>query len=184
MHPRGKSPVLVTGAGRVIAERSAIALYLIGTHDAAGRFQIPAGAGGPADDAVHEEFLVSLGNSSLGPLLVVALVLGQLTKKSPFFVRPLFAGIAATLNKAFLTAELDGVLRDLDAQLQGRDFLMGRPEPTRADFVNLWHVDMGLQGGYLPLDQYPNVKAWHARCTARPAWKRALEKGNGYNLVF
>lgn len=184
MHPRGKSPVLVTGAGRVIAERSAIALYLIGTYDTAGRFQVPAGTADPAGDAVHEEYLASLGNSSLGPLLMVALVLGQLAKKAPFFVRPLFSGIAATVNKAFLAAELDSVLRELDAQLQGRDYLLGRPEPTRADFVDLWHVDMGLQGGYLQLDAYPNVKAWHARCTARPAWKRSLEKGNGYNLVF
>jgi glutathione S-transferase len=187
VHPRGKSPVLVTATGRVIVERSAIALHLISTYDTAGRFQIPAGTAADADpaaDTVHEDYLMSLANASLGPLLVVGLVLNQLAVRSPFFVRPLFAGLGATLNRAFLNAELDGVLRDLDAQLQGRDYLMGRPEPTRAEFVVLWHVDSGHQGGYLDLDKYPNVKAWHARCTARPAWKRALEKGNGYNVAF
>ena len=34
------------------------------------------------------------------------------------------------------------------------------------------------------LAQYPALKAWRERCQAREAWKRALDKGNGYDLGF
>ncbi|KAL2126356.1 hypothetical protein VTI74DRAFT_1130 [Chaetomium olivicolor] len=166
VHPRGKSPVPLTATGRIIVERSAIALHLIGTYDTAERFQIPAGTAADADlaaDTVHQDYFMSLTNTSLGPLLGVGFVLNQLTVRSPFF---------------------DGVLRDLDAQLQGHDYIMGLPEPTRSEFVVLWHVDSSHQGGYFDLDKYPTVMAWHPRCTAGPAWKRALEEGNGYNVAF
>lgn len=51
-----------------------------------------------------------------------------------------------------------------------------------ADFVLSWPLDMIAQRKWADLSKYPALQAWHNRCQARPAYKAALEKGNGYDL--
>ena len=63
-----------------------------------------------------------------------------------------------------------------------KEWLMGGDAPSRADFVLHFFVGLAVQPGYVDLNRYPRVKAWMVRCEAREAWKRALEKGNGYDL--
>ncbi|KAK7935952.1 glutathione S-transferase [Apiospora marii] len=214
IHPRGKSPTLVTAAGRVITERSAITLYLIRTYDAAGRFQVahpvlpsplsssssssPENGGDEEDDLVREEELVSLGTATLNPIILFAFVLGVVVKFTPFLVRPIMAGFNLLLRKAFLDAELAGGFAELERCLllpkkkssttgtgeeHAREYLMGGPEPTRADFMMWWFVDWAVAGRLVDLpDKYPATQAWLARCMARPAYRRSLEKGNGYDM--
>ncbi|KAK8112229.1 uncharacterized protein PG998_008686 [Apiospora kogelbergensis] len=206
VHPCGKSPLLVTGSGRVIAERSAISLYLIRTYDGEGRFQVahpvlpsPSSSSSSEDDddLVREEQLVSLGTATLNPVVMLAFILGFLVKMSPFFVWPLTAGFNLMLRKAFLDAELASGFGELERALlrpktttanhqqqqHAREFLMGGPRPTRADFVTQWYVEWAMAAKLVDLDKYPAVRAWYDRCQARPAYRRALEKGNGYNLA-
>lgn len=38
-----------------------------------------------------------------------------------------------------------------------------------------------FERGILNENDFPNVKAYRQRCMARPAWKEALNKGNGYD---
>ncbi|KAK6815814.1 glutathione S-transferase [Apiospora arundinis] len=217
IHPRGKSPILVTGSGRVITERSAISLYLIRTYDGEGRFQVshpvlpsPIGKGGSEDEGededglVREEELVSLGTATLNPVIMFTFILGFLVKMSPFFVWPLTAGFNLMLRKAFLDAELASGFGELErallrpkktstskatttttaqeSQQHAREYLMGGPNPTRADFVVQWLTEWAVAGKMIDMQQYPAIKAWYERCQARPAYRRALEKGNGYNL--
>lgn len=73
-HPLGKSPQLVTASGRTIAERSAIALYLIETYDKEGRFKVPTPEQDPDwnskdNDKFREEQLFSIGNTTLDSLI-------------------------------------------------------------------------------------------------------------------
>ncbi|KAI1389595.1 uncharacterized protein F4822DRAFT_398907 [Hypoxylon trugodes] len=193
VHPLGKSPTLVTPSGRVITERSAITLWLLNTYDKAGRFRIPSsptGEGTEDDDVVREEQLISLGGATLGPLLMMKLIFELLVRRAPFFVRPLVAGVRYALNSAFLDAELAHVVGYLDSELAAKDgkgsrkWFLGTEEPTRADFSTLWYLDWANQWGWIDMEKYPRLKEFHARCLERPAWKRALEKGNGYNLKF
>jgi glutathione S-transferase len=179
----GKSPQLVTGSGRVITERSAIALYLISTYDTSSKFQIPAVVKGD-NDAVREEQLISLGGTGISPLFIQRLVFAQLVKRSPFFVRPLMSALKAMLDRAFLDAEVDLLMGYLDAQLEGREWFMGGAEPTRVDFLMQWYVDSGYLAGFYDVHKYERVEAWRKRCVGREAWKRGLEKGNGYHPVF
>jgi glutathione S-transferase len=37
--------------------------------------------------------------------------------------------------------------------------------------------------GYVDLEMYPKIVQWRKRVQGRDAWKRALEKGNGYELA-
>ncbi|KAK8065220.1 hypothetical protein PG997_011967 [Apiospora hydei] len=205
VHPRGKSPVLVTRSGRVLTERSAIALYLIRTYDAQGRFQVArpvlpspasssaaAAAADDADDLVREEELVSLGAASMNPAIMFAFILGMLVKHAPFFLWPVAAGFNLLLRKAFLDGELDNGFAELErALLQPKTTgsiapAAARPastRPTRADFVVEWFVEWAAAGRQVDLDKYPAVERWCERCRQRPAYRRALDKGNGYDLV-
>jgi glutathione S-transferase len=70
----------------------------------------------------------------------------------------------------------------LDEELGEQEYFMGK-EPGRADFMISWPLDMISQNGWIDVTRFPKVKAWHERCHARPAWKRGLEKGNGYVLT-
>ena len=56
--------------------------------------------------------------------------------------------------------------------------------PGRADFILTWPVDICTASGFIDLKMYPNLDKWYARCHERPAWKRSLEKGNGYSLKY
>ncbi|KAI0477435.1 glutathione S-transferase [Xylariaceae sp. FL0804] len=193
-HPLGKSPQLITASGRVIVERSAIAAYLIDTYDADGRFK---NHHHQISDAVREEELLGFAMASLNPMALLAVILHMTRALAPFFVRPLFAAAAAAVHRGFLDAELaaqlgwlDGVLAEVRPSSGGgggdddRDyFFLGGPDPTRVDFLVLFYVQVIAQPGLVDLAPYPHVRAWHDRCVARPAWKRGLERGNGYNLL-
>ncbi|KAI0888394.1 uncharacterized protein GGS22DRAFT_185771 [Annulohypoxylon maeteangense] len=188
-HPLGKAPQLVTGSGRVIAERSAIAYYLIETYDHAGRFKVPA-SGSPGHDSVNndkirEEQLLSVGQTTLNQFFSIKSIFGGFAYATPFFVRPLILGLKLALEKAFIDGEIDNALKFLDSELEGRQYFNGTTELTRIDFILQWYVDFGVRGGSdVDISKYPNLKGWYERCMSRDAWKRALEKGNGYDLTF
>lgn len=67
-------------------------------------------------------------------------------------------------------ARLPRRLQILDDALAGRDHLVGG-DFTLADLNVAAVLFRAPQFG---LDAYPNVKAWHARCLARPAAQRAI----------
>ena len=67
-------------------------------------------------------------------------------------------------------AKLPKRLQILEDVLAGRDFLLGG-DFTLAD-LNV--VAVLFRAPQFGLDAYPRVKAWHARCLARPAAKAAI----------
>jgi GST-like protein len=69
------------------------------------------------------------------------------------------------------TKRLYGVL---DRRLAGRDFVATAGEPSIADFAILgwaWRHERHQ----VPFDDLPNVAAWYARMTSRPATARGLD---------
>ncbi|OTB08914.1 hypothetical protein M426DRAFT_129185 [Hypoxylon sp. CI-4A] len=193
VHPLGKSPTLITPSGRVITERSAIAQWLISTYDEGARFRTPTPSldinSNSEDDATREAQLLSLGSATLSPLLMLKLVLELAVRQAPFPARPIVAAVRLGINRAFLDGELALVVGHLEEQLapkgEARDWFLGTEEPTRVDFSLLWYVDWAVQWGWFDIEKYPRLKEFRARCLARPAWKRGLEKGgNKYNLKF
>lgn len=69
------------------------------------------------------------------------------------------------------------LLRILDDQLRGRNYLVG-DALTIADIAVAEFTSFGVEGG-MPLGGHPNVQAWFERVTARPACvaTRALPPG-------
>lgn len=179
-HQLGKSPQLITPEGRVIIERSAIAKYLIEKYDAAGKFKL--NSSDSVNDDIREEELMSFASSSFYPSLTIKMIFEFLQDGSPFFIKPLVGLMASALNKGFLNKELSVMMKYLNEGLEGKEYFLATENPTRVDFCIMWYMEMASFLGEGDFSSYPNVKKWHDKCRSREAWKRALEKGNGYSL--
>jgi glutathione S-transferase len=179
IHPLGKSPQLVTADGRIIAESAAIAAYLITTYDTAKRFQ---GDGG-RNDWIRDESLTSFAGASMGPIEAMKLFLDIATLQTPLLLRPLVRWMTGMIDHAFTGPELKQMLKYLEGELGGQEYFMGK-EPGRADFMLSFPMDMAVAFAWFDLGEYEGLKGWRERCQAREAWKRGLEKGNGYDMGF
>ncbi|KAI1175661.1 glutathione S-transferase [Nemania sp. FL0916] len=179
-HPLGKSPQLTTASGRIIVERSAITAYLIETYDSAGKFKVSGSD--EAHDTWREQELVGFAEASFNLTALTAMMFYYTKVLSPFFIRPLVSAVSAMMHVGYLDKELDAQLKYMNGLLEGQEFFMSNGNPTRVDFIMLFFVQTVHQSKVVNISPYPNVKAWHDRCVDRPAWKRSIEKGNGYWL--
>jgi glutathione S-transferase len=161
VHPLGKSPVIVDG-DLTLAESGAAVDYLIRTYGG-GRLQ-PA-AGGPA----HEKYLEWLHYAEGSAMLPLMLNL---------YTMRLGEGGAPLKDR--IDSEIDNHLGYVEGALVGRPYLMG-DELTGADIQMSFVGEVGRAFGRLA--DKPNLSAWVERLHARPAFKRALEKGGTYNLA-
>lgn len=155
-------------------------MYLIEKYDKEGKFKL-----NPQDkenDGIREEELISFGSASLYPTLTVKMIFEFLQDGSPFFIRPLVGVMYSALNKGFLNKEMAAMMKYLDQALEGKHYFLATNNPTRVDFCTLWSIEMASFLGEGNFAAYPNLKRWHETCKGREAWKRALEKGNGYNM--
>jgi glutathione S-transferase len=75
------------------------------------------------------------------------------------------------------TNEVNRLYGVLDGQLKGRDFITG--EYTIADMIT-WPWMTGRSTSALNIDEFPHVKAWHARVEAREAVGRAMARARDF----
>ena len=161
LHPLGKSPVITDG-DRTIIESGAIIDYIIRRHGG-GRLQ-PDPASKAYDD--YAQWLHYAEGSAMLPLMLL-LYTGRL-------------GEAAAPLQPRIDSEIANHLGYVDASLAGREFLVG-DDLTGAD-VQMSFVPE-VAGAFGRLAAYPNMAAWIGRLHARPAFRRALEKGGPYSLA-
>ncbi|KAK0641871.1 hypothetical protein B0T16DRAFT_380932 [Cercophora newfieldiana] len=181
-HPQGKAPQLITTDGHVLTQLSAILLYLLRKYDTKHQFHNPEQS---VDDAAREEYLVCLGVCDMAGKLGSKFMLDGVARMAPWFVRPILSKVRSTLGSMVLDPDVAGVMGVLESELKdGREWFMGGDAPGRADFVLKFFVDLAVMPKYVKLDGYPRVREWRGRCEGREAWKRGLEKGNGYDLDF
>jgi len=148
---------------------------------------------------VREDMLLGIGATDLGAKLGSKLMLHGVTLLSPFFIRPILNYVRKFLNTLVLDPDISACFDVLETELknapaaaglggEGEEgdnrWFMGGKEPSRVDFMLHFFVGLAVQPSYVDLDKYPGINAWMERCEARPAWKRSLEKGNGYNLNY
>jgi glutathione S-transferase len=161
IHPLGKSPV-ITDDGRTVHESGAIIDYLVRRHG--GGKLAPA----PGSDAyeTYQQWMHYAEGSAMLPLMLFMYV-GRL-------------GEAGAPLHPRIESEIANHMGYVNRSLEGRDWLLGS-ELSAAD------IQMSFVGEVLRpfgrLDSYPNIKAWVERFQARPAYKRALEKGGAYSFA-
>ena len=161
IHPLGKSPVLERN-GKIFAESGAIVEYFAES-EAGGKLTVPPG------DPARAEYLYWLHfaeGSAMLPLLL-KLYVGMLGE----------AG--APLMQMRVEPEIDNHLSHANAALGASDYFVAN-RFTAADIEMSFVLDAaGSRGG---LERYPNLVRVRAANQARPAYKRALEKGGTYKM--
>jgi len=169
--PYGKSPFLITGpkdGSRPVAESSAIATYLIRTFDTEDKFGLRNG------DWIRDEQLSSIALTDLHSAMVILFYLD---------FGPLKLGY--TTGNRFDGEELRNLLTVLDRELvEGPKggFFLGE-HPGRADILFEYPMTMVKHRKWVDLKkEFPRLDEWLERVYARPAFKRSLEKGNGYDF--
>jgi glutathione S-transferase len=154
----GKSPVITDGDLTII-ESGAIIDYIQRKY---GDGRLAPKIGTPDYEAYNQWLHYSEGSAMLP--LMLALYVGRL-------------GEAGAPLAPRIESETANHLGYVEASLAGRDWLVGS-DLTAAD------VQMSFVGEIAKMRgaDYPNIVAWVDRFQARPAYKRALEKGGPYNL--
>lgn len=160
IHPAGKSPV-ITDDGKVVFESGAIVDYIIRRHGG-GRLQ-PDPATPAYDD--YQMWMHYAEGSAMLPLMLHLYVSRLGDDGEPLHPR--------------IESEIANHLGYLDGHLKGRDFLLG-------DTFSGADVQMSfipeIAEAYGKRAPFRNLDAWIRRLHARPAWKKALEKGGPYRF--
>jgi glutathione S-transferase len=169
----GKAPVLVTPQNMPIAESSAILAYLIDTYDKEGRFA--------AQDKIRDESLTSFAGSTIGTIGMIELIFEIVAEKSPWPLSILLGGVKSNIHKSFTGPEYAVQFGYLEEQLT--DVWFNGKNLGRSDVMLSWPMDFLAAKKYVEFEKYPKILQWRKKVQEREAWKRAMEKGNGYELA-
>ena len=159
VHPLGKSPVISDGDA-VVAESGAIVDYIVRRH---GDGRLAPDPATPAYDR-YQEWLHYAEGSAMLPLML-----------NLYTMR---LGEASAPLRPRIDSEIDNHLGYVNKALAGKDYLLG--DFTAADVQMSFVGEVGRVFGRLAT--LPNLEAWVNRLHARPAYKRALERGGPYAI--
>lgn len=173
VHPLGKSPVISDGDASV-AESGAILEYLV---DKAGGKLAPK----PGTSAHRDyRYFMHYSEGSLMPFLLLRLIFGRMkTAKMPFFAKPIAKKIASTVESTFVSPNLDRHVEFCGKHLAKHTWFAGE-DFTAADVQMSFPMEAIAARVKNPPEAITKfVETIHAR----PAYKRALERGGPYELM-
>ncbi len=174
VHPLGKSPV-VEHAGRVVAESGAIVEYLVEL--AGGRLRPTE-----PESLLRYRCFLHYAEASLMPPLLVALISSRVRQAPmPFFVRPVAERIGGQISRGFVEPNLRKHMAFLESELVERGFFVGE-ELCAADTQMLFPLQAAQARGTLG-DAHPKLRDFIRRAEARPAYRRALQRGGPFSLL-
>jgi glutathione S-transferase len=177
VHPLGKSPVLTTDDGLVLAESGAIVETVI-ERFGQGRMTPPAGS----PEALRYRYWLHYAEGSAMPPLLLKLIFDKIeSSKMPFFVKPIAKAIAGKAKSSFITPNIATHLDFMEGELGKSEWFAGDAF-TGADVQMSFPVEAAQARGGLDASR-PKLMAWLARIHARAAYKRALERGGPYGLL-
>ncbi|MFS2166158.1 glutathione S-transferase [Variovorax sp. Varisp62] len=177
IHPLGKSPVVTTQDGLTLAESGAIIETLIERH---GNGRLAPAAGSP--EAMRYRYWLHFAEGTAMSPLLLKLVFDRIeTSKMPFFAKPIAKAIAAKAKSAFINPNIANHLNYMEAELGKSEWFAGDAF-TGADIQMSFVVEASQARGGLDAKR-PKLMAYLERIHARPAYKRALERGGPYALL-
>lgn len=176
VHPLGKSPVISDGA-LTLAESGAIVEYLIEQYGG-GRLIPPAGS----PERLRWHYWMHYAEGSAMPPLLLKLVFDQIEKaKMPFFARPIARAIAGRAKSSFILPQIRQHLDYLEGEMARHPWFAGS-EFSGADIQMSFPLEAAAARGGLDASR-PRLMDFLARIHARPAYRRAVEKGGDYGIV-
>ncbi|WP_341908812.1 glutathione S-transferase family protein [Ferrovibrio terrae] len=166
LHPMGLAPVIDDG-GVVLAESGAVVDYILAKY---GKGVLKPGA----DDPAFADYLYwfHFANGSFQPAIMRVLVTQRL-------------GAAPDHPAASIGVKRFGMmLAMLDARLKDNTWLAGA-DFTAADIMPVFTLTTMRHYAPYDLTPYPNILSYLQRVAARPAYQRAMQKGDpGMELLL
>lgn len=175
VHPLGKSPVITDGA-MTIAESGAILEYLVEKYGK-GRLVPPEGT----PERLRHRYWMHYAEGSAMPPLLMKLVFDRIeTSPAPFFVRPVIRALAQRVKRTFVEPQIALHLDYLEGELAKSTWFAG-DEFTTADIQMSFPIEAAAARAGLD-DSRPRLAKFLERIHARPAHRRALQRGGEFKL--
>ena len=175
VHPLGKSPV-VTMDGATLAESGAIVEVLADRH---GAGKLAPAPGSP--ERVRYLYWLHFAEGTAQPPLLLKLLFDRIKYKSPLLVRPIARAIADRALGGYVLPNIERNMDLMESEL-GRNEWFAGPEFSAADIQMSFPVEaLRVRGG---LDEKrPRLMKFLEKIHARPAYRRAVERGGEYALM-
>ncbi|MFL6580849.1 MAG: glutathione S-transferase [Burkholderiales bacterium] len=176
IHPLGKSPVITDG-DVMLAESGAIVEYVVGRYGN-GRL-VPAG---DTPDRLRYSYWLHFAEGSAMPPLVMKLIFDRIERAPmPFFAKPIARALARKIKASFIEPNINRQLDYLEAELAKTAWFAGS-EFTAADIQMSFPLGAATVRGGLNATR-PRLMAFLDRIHARPAYKKAIERGGEFQLL-
>ena len=175
VHPLGKSPVITDG-DLTIAESGAIIEYLIERY---GKGTLVPPRGSP--EWLRYTYWLHFAEGTAMPPLVMKLVFTRIEHAPmPFFARPIARGIAQKVRRGMIDPNLERIVKHMEEELGRSEWFAGK-DFTAADVQMSFPVEAAAaRAGAAAM---PHIKGFLERIHARPAYKRALDKGGKLEIL-
>ncbi len=168
IHPLGKSPVITDGKD-TIAESGAIIEYIA---DQYGDGKLVPSRG--SQEYLRCRYWMHYAEGSLMPFLLMKLIFSRVRSAPvPFFIEPIVKKIAGNVEDSFIHPNLERHVAFLDGELAKSEWFAGN-ELSIADIQMVYPVE--AVAARWP-GATPRIMAWVEKAHARPAYKRAEERG-------
>jgi glutathione S-transferase len=119
--------------------------------------------------------------SAMAPLLL-KLVFDRVERAPmPFFVRPVARGIANGARRSFIEPQIRSQLDFMEGELARSPWFAGS-EITAADVQMSFPLEAAAARGGLDASR-PHLMGFLERIHARPAYRRALQKGGSFEVA-
>ena len=176
VHPLGKSPV-ITDDGTTVAETGAIVEYLLEKY---GNGRLAPAIGTP--QRLQWRYWLHFAEGSAMPPLLLKLIFERIkVTPMPFFVKPIARGISDRVLGAMVEPNLKRQLDFMEAELGKSEWFAGS-EFSAADIQMSFPVEAAAQRAGLDASR-PKLMGFLKRIHARPAYRKALERGGPYSFA-
>jgi glutathione S-transferase len=174
IHPLGKAPILVDD-GKVVAESGAIVEYLTETYGDGRLIPRPN-----TSERLRYTYWLHYAEGSAMPPLLLKLLFTLMPRRAPALLRPLVRKVSSQALMSLVNPQLKQHMAFWEEELSRTTWFAG-DEFSAADIQMSFPLEAaaaraGLEQGH------PRAMAFLDRIHARPAYKRALEKGGPYEL--
>lgn len=168
VHPLGKSPVITDGE-ITVAESGAIIEYLVNKY---GHGSLKS------NQPLRYTYWLHFAEGSAMTPLLFTLVFNKIeSSPAPFFVKPILKALSAKVKSSFINPNLKGIFDFIEAELNKSEWFAGN-EFSAADIQMSFPMEAAASRGANYLG--PKSQAFLNKIHARPAYKRALERGGEY----
>jgi glutathione S-transferase len=176
VHPLGKSPVITDG-DVTVAESGAIIEYLVERY---GNGRLAPAIG--SLERLRWRYWMHFAEGSAMPPLLLKLIFDKVASAPmPFFVKPIARGISSKVQSMMVTPNLKRQLDFMEGELAQSEWFVGN-EFSAADVQMSFPIEAAAQRAGLDASR-PKLMNWLKRIHARPAYKKALERGGPYSFA-